>query len=174
MSSEEFEGPQSPVGPAQNGAMGSLAQRMQKRRKEREARTTAAFEVPGFEDIFKVELQVLGFTQISDIAMSHQRQRNDSLRNLYTAADMVLAATVGFWGVVGEDGELEAIEDADWVSLARLQYPELEAAARPRVALIRLLEGRGVVELANEWDEWNTRGNASVDQELRQDLSVTG
>jgi hypothetical protein len=163
---------------AQNGGgvealAGSFEARMQERRREREERTTELFEPPGFEDLFRVELQALGFKALSDIVMSHKRQRDESLQNLYINADIVLAATVGFYRVM-PDESLDAIEDASWVRIARIPYPELDEMTRPRVALIRLLEGQGVATLANDWNEWNTRGNAQIDRDLRRDFSVTG
>jgi hypothetical protein len=53
-------------------------------------------------------------------------------------------------------------------------YPELDENTRPRVALIRLLEGPGVLELNNDWYAWNTRGNVDVERELSLDFSGTG
>ena len=152
---------------------GSFAARMQERRREREQRTTEMFEPPGFEDLFRVEMQVLGFKALSDIVMSHQRQRDEGLRNLYITADIVLAATVGFH-LVKDDDVLDPIEDGTWLSIARAMYPELDEMTRPRVALIRLLEGQGIAALASDWNEWNTRGNGQVDMELRRDFSPTG
>jgi hypothetical protein len=145
---------------------------MQERRREREQRTTSLFDPPGFEGVFKVELQVLSYKTLADIVMAHQRQHDESLRNLYINADIVLAATVAFHREL-DDGTVEEIDDADWLALARLAYPELPDSTRERVALIRLLEGQAIATLANDWNEWNTHGNAQVDGELRRDLSVT-
>jgi len=71
---------------AQLSSSGSFEQRMQAVRREREQRTTELFEVPGFESLFKVEMQVLGVRRMNDIAFQHARQRNDSLRMLYIQA----------------------------------------------------------------------------------------
>lgn len=156
-----------------NGALaGSFEARMKERRNEREQRTTEFFEPPGFEDLFRVEMQVLAYTVISDIVMAHQRQRNETMKNLYINADIVLKATVGFY-LVKDDESLDLIEDGNWTSVARVMYPELDAMTKPRVAMIRLLEGQGIAELAAAWNEWNTRGNTQIERELRADFSVT-
>lgn len=153
-------------------APGSFEARMQERRTQREQRTTEVFDPPGFGDLFKVEMQVVGYKRLADIALSHQRQRDDSIRSLYIAADQVIAATVGFQ-LVQEDGSLDPIEDASWLAIARRMYPELDEGTRPRVALIRLLEGAGVLTLNNDWYAWNTGGNLTVDRELGLDFSET-
>jgi hypothetical protein len=176
MSEQEAAHPAAEVNVARNGgdpAPGSFEARMQERRRQREARSTETFDPPGFEDLFKVEMQVLGYKRIADIALSHQRQRDDALRSLYIACDQVVAATVAFH-LVMDDGSLDEITDGSWLSIAQRMYPELDATTRPRVALIRLLEGAGVLALNNEWYAWNTRGNVDVDRELSLDFSVTG
>jgi hypothetical protein len=152
---------------------GSFEARMRERRHQREARTTQMFEPPGFEDLFRVEMQVLGYRRLADIALAQQRQRDESLRALYIAADQVVAATVGFHLVMA-DGTLDEVEDGSWLAIARRMYPELDGTARPRVAVIRLLEGPGVLELNNDWYAWNTRGNVDVDRELGLDFSEMG
>lgn len=151
---------------------GSFEARIKARRSERESRTTELFEPPGFEDLFRVEMQVLGYRHLADIALKHQRQRDDAMRALYLAADQVLAATVAFH-LVKDDGSLDVIDDASWLALARKMYPELDGATRPRVALIRLLEAAGVLALNNDWFDWNTHGNTQVDRELSGDFSET-
>jgi hypothetical protein len=160
--------------PVKNGALpGSLAARLQERRVEREQRTTELFEPPGFEDMFKIEMQVVGFKRLADIVLAHQRQRDEALRALYSAADQVLAATVAFH-VVRDDGSTELGESLTWNTLASAFDPTLTAETRPRVALIRLLDATGVMELFAEWNEWNSHGNGSVDKGLSADFPVTG
>ena len=75
---------------------GSFEARMHQRRVEREQRTTEMFDPPGFEDLFRVEMRVLGYRALADLSLKHQRQRDDAMRSLYLAADQVLAATVAF------------------------------------------------------------------------------
>ena len=155
---------------AQSGRDGAFEQRMQDVRRQREQRTTETFDVPGFEGIVKVELQVLGYRRMTDLAMGHVRQRDDSLRALYTAADQLLAATVAFHKVQ-PDGSLEPADGMTWVMLAQAYDPALNVTIRPRAALIRLLDdGKGVTELHGEWYGWNTRGNEKVDGELTEDF----
>ena len=155
------------AGPGRDGA---FEQRMQDVRRQREQRTAEMFDVPGFEGIVKVELQVLGYRKMTDIGMGHVRQRDDALRALYTAADQLLAATVGFHKVQ-PDGTLEPAEGMTWTMLAQAYDPALNATVRPRAALIRVLDdGKGVTELHGEWYGWNTRGNERVDGELTEDF----
>jgi hypothetical protein len=152
---------------------GSFETRMQERRRQRERRTTELFEPPGFEDLFRVEMQTVSYKKLADIALRHQRQRDEALQALYIAADQVLTATVGF-RKVGPDGELQELDEPlTWGDLARAFDPTIDATVRPRAALIRLLEGAGVVELNGDWYTWNTRGNAQVDRELQEDFPET-
>jgi hypothetical protein len=154
----------------QPGRDGAFEARMQEVRRQREQRTTEVFEVPGFESIIKVELRVLGYKKTTDVAIQHVRQRDDSLRALYTAADQLLAATVAFHKIQA-DGSLEAAEGLSWLQLAQAYDPSINATVRPRTALIRLLDdGKGVNELHGAWYSWNTRGNEKVDGELEQDF----
>jgi hypothetical protein len=151
----------------------ALEARLQARRRERESRTTEMFEVPGHEDIFKVEMQVLGFRRTTDIELAQVRVKRDADRVLYTCADQVLAATVGFW-LIEPDGSLAKADGIGWVDIARAEFPEMDATVRPRTALIRLLnDGNGVKLLHAEWNAWNQGGNVEVDEALVGDFPVT-
>jgi len=150
----------------------SFESRLQERRKQRESRTTETFDTPGFEDLFKVEMQAIGYKRLADLTNRHARVRDESLRTLYIAADQVLAATVAFHKVM-PDGTLELAEGATWMALAKAFDPTLDGTVRPRAALIRMLDGTGVLELCNDWYVWNTRGNAQVDKELGADFQET-
>jgi len=147
----------------------SFEERMRARRLQREQRTTESFDVPGFEDLFRVEMQVIGYKRLADVALRHARVRDEALRTLYIAADQILMATVGFHRVKDEGGYEQADGDT-WLSLARSFDNTIDATLRPRAALIRLLEGAGVIALNNDWYEWNTRGNQTVDKELAGDF----
>jgi len=169
VSSQAIEPVESPVDGLSND--GAFESRLQERRKQREQRKTEQFDPPGFEDLFKVEMQVVGYKRLADIALRHQRVRDDANRNLYIAADQLLAATVGFYKVEGE--RLVEAENMTWMSLAQAFDPNLDAMVKPRQAMIRLLEGAGVVELHGDWYTWNTRGNAQVERELETDFQTT-
>jgi hypothetical protein len=151
---------------------GSFEARMQERRKQREQRTTEVFDVPGFEDLFKVEMKVLGYKRLAGIAEPHTRVRDDSMRALYIAADQILASTVAFHRIM-EDGSLQEAEGATWFDMAHAFDPTIDGTVKPRAALIRLLDGQGVLELSNDWYTWNGRGNAQVDKDLGADFQVT-
>ena len=159
---------------AGNGAApGSFEARMQERRRQREQRSTELFTPPGFEDLFRVELRVVGYRRLADISLRHQRQADEGMQALYIAADQLLEATVAFH-MLTDDGRLEPIEDGTWVTVARAFDPNLDQTTRPRVALIRLLgDGMGVIRLHADWNEWNTSGNAKVDRELAEDFPET-
>ena len=159
---------------AQAHRNGSFEDRMQEVRRQREQRTTERFEVPGFEDLFEVEMQVLGVKRMNDIAFKHVRVRDDSMRALYIQADQVMAATVAFHKLQ-PDGETAPAEDMTWMDAARAYDPNLSATITPRAALIRLLDdGKGLGELHGSWYGWNTRGNDIVDKELGRDFQETG
>lgn len=147
----------------------SFEDRMRARRVQREQRTTETFDVPGFEDLFRVEMQAIGYKRLADLALHHQRVRDEALRSLYIAADQVLAATVGFHRVKDDGGFTDATGDT-WLTLARTFDDTIDGTVRPRAALIRLLEGQAVLALNNDWYEWNTRGNQEVDRDLSADF----
>jgi hypothetical protein len=151
---------------------GSFEARMQERRVQREQRTTELFEPPGFEDMFRVEMQVVGYRRLSAIAFRHQRGRDDGMRLLAIAAETIAEATVGFHLVLG-DGTTVATEKTDWLEIAQAYDPTLGPDTIERVAMIRLLEGQGVTTLMAAWSEWNLRGNQEVDQELAADFPAT-
>ena len=158
---------------AQAGRDGSFETRMQEVRQQREQRTTEKFEVPGFEGLFEVEMQVLGVKRMNDIAFKHARVRDDSLRALYIEADQVLAATVAFHKIQ-PDGDTAVADGMTWMDAARAYDPSLSATVSPRGAVIRLLDdGKGLGELHGSWYSWNTRGNDSVDKELGRDFLET-
>lgn len=159
------------IGDSQDGNV-SFEARMQKRRVQREQRTTEIFEVPGFEDLFKVEMQVVGYKRLADIALANQRQRDDALKTLAIAAEQIIAATAGFYKIQ-DDGSLARAEGATWQMFARAFDPSLDQTVKPRVALVRLLEGQGVLTLHSEWYIWNGRGSEEVDEELVKDFPVT-
>ena len=76
---------------AGNGAApGSFEARMQERRRQREQRSTELFTPPGFEDLFRVELRVVGYRRLADISLRHQRQADEGMQALYIAADQLL------------------------------------------------------------------------------------
>jgi hypothetical protein len=152
---------------------GSFEARMQERRVQREQRTTELFDVPGFEDLFRVEMQVVGFKPQADIALRYQRQRDDGMRLLAIAAETVCEATVGFHMVRDDGTTVEADGDPGWVDMARAYDPTLAVDTIERVALIRLLEGQGVLALNAQWSEWNMRGNQQVEKDLSADFPTT-
>ena len=150
----------------------SFEARMQERRRQRERRTTEIFDVPGFEELFKVELRAVGYKQLANITTKHQRERDEAMRILYNASDAILVATVAFHKIMSDESLREA-KGGTWATMARAFDPTLDNTVRPRAALIRLLEGQGVIELYNDWYAWNGRGNQAVEKELTGDFPGT-
>lgn len=170
--SEEYAGVETV--PWSNGQPlpGSFEARMQDRRVQREQRTTELFTPPGFEDLFRVELQVVGFRRQSDIQLQHQRVAHEGMRALAIAAETLVAATVGFH-LVREDGSTVDAGKASWLEMAQAYDPTLGTDTIERVAVIRLLEGSSALALYGQWNEWNLRGNQAVEKELAADFPET-
>lgn len=145
--------------PERKPAPGSLEARVAARRRELESRTSDKFDVPGFEGVFQVELQVVGGKRQFALGQKAERIHDDYQRALRIAADCLLAATVGFHSVDVE-GETQPAEDCTWKKLAKAFDPNLDVDAMPaRVSLIRLIGEEGVFDLADSWKKWmRTRG----------------
>lgn len=152
--------------------LGSLEHRVAERRKHIEKRTSESFDVPGFEDVFRVELRVIGPKQQHAIAQKHEHC-DEYQQILRTAADLLVVATVGFYAVDG-DGQVQPAEDASWKRFAKAFDPMLDQATleRPgggRVAIVRLLGEEATLVLAGKYKQWVGSRGAKVDKEL-QDL----
>lgn len=158
---------------------GSLEARVALRRQTLEERYTEQFDVPGFEDLFRVELAPLSFKQLSKIAEKHQRVMNDEQRNLRTGADQLIAATRGFYAIVNDEGDVEVDESASWQSLyigylKAIGTPitdQVRMNTSPRAALIGLLGPTATMILAGQFFQWATSGKAAaeVESELARD-----
>jgi hypothetical protein len=150
----------------------SLDARMQARSRELESRTSEFFPIPGFEDILVVELQMLGFERQRRIARKHERLRDQTLQELYTAADCLIDATVRFAEVVSE-GHVRSIND-DWIELARRTGKVLPQDVTPRKALIAFVGSFRIVGLWQEWSAWCSGRREAVDREVVSDFGGTG
>lgn len=162
----EQDYPQAPAKPV----AGSLEARVAERRKQLEQRTTELFDVPGFEDVFQVELQMVGWKRLRQIAAQHERVHEESQKELRTAADQLLAATVGFHAIVDEDGNTQSAEGVSWKGLAQAYDSKLDETTRGRVALLRLLGETQTVFLWNDWQTWMKTGSGKVERELEKDF----
>jgi hypothetical protein len=162
---EEFDSPERKPRP------GSLEERVAERRMALESRTTDKFDVPGFEGIFKVELQVVGGKRQYAISQRHEHVHDEYQRGLRTAADCVLVATVGFHSIVNDDGDTEPADNCSWKRLAQASDPTLSdmtlaQKGGSRVAILRLLGEENVLNLAGEWKKWMRTRGVEVDRSL--------
>jgi len=150
--------------------LNSLEHRVAERRRKLEAETTHKFDVPGYEGIFRVELQLVGGKRQHQVVKKHEVVRNEYQQTLRVAAELLLSATVAFYAVSGDDEDTLA-EGCTWKRLAKaanahLDDSVLEAPGGNRVALISLIGEDGVFNLAGQWRQWmNTRG-AEVESAL--------
>jgi hypothetical protein len=151
-------------------APGSLEARVAERRKKLESQTTAMFEVPGYEDLFQVELQMIGWKRLRSIAAGHERVRDDAQRELRTAADHLLAATVGFHAVVDDEGTTEPAEDASWRKIASAADPSIDGSVPTRALLTRFLGESPTIFLWTEWQEWMKTGASKLERDLEKDF----
>jgi hypothetical protein len=152
------------------GMEGSLRDRMQARAKELETQATERFPVPGYADLLQLELRSLGWDTVRKITDRHARRRDASLRDLYLAADTLLAATVCFHEVDGQP------LGSSWLELARNVRPNLPENATARQAVLSLLRAdrtTAVIDLWNEWAEWNNAERTTLGEELGEDFTTT-
>jgi hypothetical protein len=148
---------------------GSLEDRVAKRREALEKVTTDVFDVPGFEGVFKVELQIVGGKRQFRIVTEHERVRDEYQQNMRIAGDLVLAATVGFYEVLGDEDDTRSV-DTTWVRLARAFDKTLGDDIHPRAALVRLIGDEGLVELAGAWKKWMGQRGVKLERRLQEDF----
>jgi hypothetical protein len=152
------------------GSDGSLRDRMATRSRDLEAQATQRFSVPGYDDMIELELRTLGWDKIRRISDRHVRRRDQGIRDLYVAADVLLAATVRFHALGG--GPLES----GWVELARNAKSSLPENVTPRQSVLSLLRAdrtTAVIDLWNEWGEWNGTQRTTLGEELGEDFTRT-
>ena len=169
--------------PSSNGdepQPGSLAERIRQRREEIESRRTNLFPIPGYGDMLAVELQVIPYQTVRKIGQQVERN-NRSLDQptleLYTAAEQLMAATVGFW-VLQDTGQYQRDYEATWESMAYLANPQLTQDLYTRACLIDFLSTgfdntSQVVLLCSEWLQWMREGRADTESQLKPDFSPT-
>jgi hypothetical protein len=171
--SQEFadlDGP--PVGEGQeNGHDSSLRARMQRRAEELAAERTQKWPIPRFGEFLEVELRPLSWDLIRKIADHHARVKSSAQRELLTATDHLLRATVGFFDVSGD--EEKPLPDETWQGLAVYAFPDLPQDGGPRMAMIRMCEAKQVMWLWNEWMEWQKEEQPEIDKALFEDFEKT-
>lgn len=149
----------------------SLSARMDQRAEVLEQQVSEIFPIPGYENIIEVELRALGYKRIRQIQKRNEKVRDEVVREIYSIADQVIAATIGFYEV-NPNGTRSAIED-DWVSLAKRRRGCPDAPT-PRQALLFLVTDKRIHFFADDWGTWARSVRADVDEELAEDFATTG
>jgi hypothetical protein len=152
------------------GIGASLGDRMAARARELDDQATERIPLPGYVDMLELELRSLGWDTVRRVTSRHERRRDPAIRDLYTAADMLLAATVAFHEVGGVPLQ------SGWVDLARNVRPNLPEDVTPRQAVLSLLRAdrtTAVIDLWNEWSEWNNAARVTLGEELDEDFTTT-
>lgn len=173
MSDHHVQDPEAAADDTANGTreMGSLASRMEHRAQEIESAVTEIFPIPMWEDILAVELSLVGWERLRKMVAKHNRQRNEAIRELYVAADQLLAATVAFYEV-GEDNAQTPVEQT-WITLARATGKPLSDDLTPRQAVIALMGDTNVLVLWKEWQDWQSSRRGETDEEVAKDFGTT-
>lgn len=174
---EEFEGGIH-VEQTSGAEPGSLQERLQKRATEIEHTVSAVFPIPTLDDILAVELRIVGWEALRKIVTKHERNQVPAIRELYVAADQLLAGTVGFFEVVdlstAENGAPRRRKvEYTWQDLARATGRPMPQDLTPRRALIALIGDTNVAILWQQWQEWMTTRRPDVDEEVAQDFGTT-
>jgi hypothetical protein len=159
--------------PAGDAGAGSLAARMKRRGQQLEDQRTEIFEIPGWEDILAVELRLLGYEESRRIGQRLVRSvRDETLRELYSYADQIIAATERFYEI---DGDRRTPVERTWVQLARDGCPaKLPEDLTARQAMIALVKDRRVATLFVRFEEWMQGERPQIDEEVVRDFGMTG
>lgn len=158
---------------------GSLADRMKARRASLEKQKTEVFEVPGYEGIFAVEYRMLGWSRIRQITRGHAQVKDPGQRELNSAVDTLLVATVQLLEVTATGHKPVS---GGWLDLARaLQDPSDPEAVKlpnnptPQHALLAIfgVEAR-VMTHYGEYESWLNGQRQRVDEDVVRDFERTG
>jgi hypothetical protein len=156
---------------------------MAARREQIESQTTVVLELPGYEGILGVEFRALGWQRIRQSMARHRKIKDEGLKEMYAAADTLIAARE------------ETYELNPEVSTTTVEIDEQEVPARPlgetfkdlsiraglrvtestteRQAVFGLLHRDArLMDLYRAWEEW-LKG-VDFDEELAEDFGRTG
>jgi len=156
-----------------NGS-GSLESRMRARRDEVEALVSEKFPLPRYEQMVAVELRFQGYERQRSMFERNKRQRSVALKELYTACDQILAATLGFYELASADDTEGRRTEHSWYSLAQGVLGEkFNDESTPRQAMLALIGAEQVPTLWNDWQEWMSGQRMDVDREVETDFQKT-
>lgn len=149
----------------------SLADRMRRRVETIATQRTVTIPVPGYQSMLGVKMRALTVERTGSIAKNNERVRIEVMRNLYTAADLILVATEGFVEYLEDGSERELPDHYTWQYLAN----EVKETGNltGRQALLSLLGDINVGILSAEWDQWLGAEKRDMDAEVSEDFGLT-
>lgn len=155
--------------PIETPRLGSLASRIADRREELEKRVDDLLDVPGFEDIFKLQVRPVGSKRQQQILDRAERVHDRALRNQYVNADILIAATVAFHEIL-PDGSTRIADGVTWKEIATARRPELGPELTHRQALLSVIPDHLVNIFASDYMEWLRGEGVSVNSDLERDF----
>jgi hypothetical protein len=155
------------VEPEQTPRLGSLASRIATRRDELERREDDLIDVPGFEDVFKLQVKPVGSKAQQRIVDRHERIHDKALRGSYINADILVAATVGFWEVNGDDAPT-LCEGITWKDIAGAKNGIADLTHRQ--ALLSVIPDHMLNLFASNYMDWLRGTEVSVAKDLERDF----
>jgi len=152
---------------------GSLASRAAGRRQEISERKAVVLEVPGYEGVLAVEYRALTYSEGRKIAARHQRQSDDAVRELYTAVDQLIRASVNSYELL-EDGSKRELGVGWGRDLAMMLGVEIYDQTTARQAVLAsfandVLMTRHYID----YSEWLQNVQEEIDEEQRVDFPRT-
>lgn len=154
----------------QNGAAGSLQERMRKRSEELRSDRTEVFGIPGYDDIVAVELRTLSTETSLRIQNKNEKTKDLPMKVMYNWADQILAATVVLHQVNGE--ETKPWPDMTWIELARMSFENTQPDLTSRQALL-LMMGNTLQTFMTEWITWSQEITPELNKEVGLDFVKT-
>jgi hypothetical protein len=149
----------------------SLNARMARRAEEIDVERSEWFPIPGWDDLIEVELRPLPYPTIRKVIKQNEKSRDEMTREIYSMADQLIRATLGF-RQVAKDGSTRPIDD-DWVRLAQ-RLPNCPQSPTARQALLFLVDLERIHFLVQDWGEWAKTVRVDNDGEVERDFVVTG
>lgn len=150
----------------------SLADRMRRRAETIATQRTVVLPVPGYQSMLGVTMRALSLEHTSRIATQNKKVRIEATRNLYIAADIVIAATEGFVEFKEDGTETELGHEFTWQSLAQ-EVRDIEPRSTARQSMFALLGDIGVASLASDYDEWLGAEKVEMEEEVVEDFAST-
>jgi hypothetical protein len=152
----------------------SLQARAQARREALLDRQTTIIEVPGYEGILAMEYRAMPYAEGRKINARHERQRDEATRELYVAADQLIAASVNAHEL-SDDGTTKPLEVGWGAPLARMLGVEVDDTTTVRQAMMACFaRDTFLTRHWAEYIEWLSSAEGDADEEQRADFQVTG